>query len=154
LAVARVGLTVVLTEETDWVGGQLTSQAVPPDEHPWIEQFGCTALYRKFRDGVRDYYRRHYPLTTAARASANLNPGNGNVSKLCHEPRIAHAVLTEMLAPYQSIGRIKVLLNHKPVTAEVDGDRVKSVTVRDLLSGHDRIIEAPYFIDSTELGDL
>src|SRR5437667_465258 len=37
LAAARAGLRVILTEETDWVGGQLTSQAVPPDEHPWIE---------------------------------------------------------------------------------------------------------------------
>jgi NADPH-dependent 2,4-dienoyl-CoA reductase/sulfur reductase-like enzyme len=33
LAAARNGMRVILTEETDWVGGQLTSQAVPPDEH-------------------------------------------------------------------------------------------------------------------------
>jgi NADPH-dependent 2,4-dienoyl-CoA reductase/sulfur reductase-like enzyme len=34
LAVARLGRRVILTEETYWVGGQLTNQAVPPDEHP------------------------------------------------------------------------------------------------------------------------
>src|SRR5712671_3543246 len=62
LAAARTGNRVILTEETDWIGGQLTAQAVPPDEHPWIEAFGCTASYRRFRNGVRDYYRRHYPL--------------------------------------------------------------------------------------------
>src|SRR5580693_3395628 len=56
LAAARAGLRVILTEETDWIGGQLTSQAVPPDEHPWIEQFGCTRSYRDFRRSVRDYY--------------------------------------------------------------------------------------------------
>ena len=50
-------MRVVLTEETDWIGGQLTSQAVPPDEHPWIEKFGCTRRYREYRDAVRDYYR-------------------------------------------------------------------------------------------------
>ena len=38
------GRTVVLTEPTDWIGGQLTSQAVPPDEHPWIEQFGAQRI--------------------------------------------------------------------------------------------------------------
>ena len=43
IAVARVGRRVILTEETAWVGGQLTNQAVPPDEHPWIEEFGATA---------------------------------------------------------------------------------------------------------------
>ena len=49
LAAARAGASVILTEETDWIGGQLTSQAVPPDEHPWIEERGCTKLYRSFR---------------------------------------------------------------------------------------------------------
>jgi NADPH-dependent 2,4-dienoyl-CoA reductase/sulfur reductase-like enzyme len=66
LAALRNGMRVVLTEETDWLGGQLTAQAVPPDEHPWIEEFGCTRSYREYRDAVRKYYRRHYPLTTAA----------------------------------------------------------------------------------------
>jgi NADPH-dependent 2,4-dienoyl-CoA reductase/sulfur reductase-like enzyme len=66
IAACRSGRRVVLTEETDWVGGQLTAQAVPPDEHPWIEQFGCTGLYREFRDGIRAYYRTWYPLTAAA----------------------------------------------------------------------------------------
>src|SRR5690348_11064378 len=56
LAALRNGMRVVLTEETDWIGGQLTSQAVPPDEHPWIEEFGCTRSYREYRNAVRDYY--------------------------------------------------------------------------------------------------
>src|SRR6476469_6913920 len=58
LGALRNGLRVILTEETDWIGGQLTSQAVPPDEHRWIEAFGSTDSYRSFRTGVRDYYRR------------------------------------------------------------------------------------------------
>jgi len=53
LAACEAGLNVILTEETDWIGGQLTSQAVPPDEHPWIESFGCTRSYREYRDRVR-----------------------------------------------------------------------------------------------------
>lgn len=57
LAVARLGRRVILTEETHWVGGQLTNQAVPPDEHPWIEEFGATASYRALRTGIRNYYR-------------------------------------------------------------------------------------------------
>ena len=57
LAALRNGRTVVLTEPTDWIGGQLTAQAVPPDEHPWIEQFGANASYRALRQGIRDYYR-------------------------------------------------------------------------------------------------
>src|SRR5947209_2293482 len=100
LAALRNGRTVVMTEPTDWVGGQLTQQAVPPDEHPWIEQFGGNASYFALRRGIRDYYRRNYPLTAEARARPDLNPGGGSVSRLCHEPRVALAVLTDLLAPY------------------------------------------------------
>ena len=75
LAAAQSGHSVILTEETDWLGGQLTSQAVPPDEHPWIEQFGCTATYRELRDRIREYYRRNYPLTEEARRPPLPQPG-------------------------------------------------------------------------------
>ena len=67
LSALRAGRTVVLTEPTDWIGGQLTSQAVPPDEHPWIEQFGSSASYRALRQGIRDYYRHHYSLRSEER---------------------------------------------------------------------------------------
>lgn len=154
LAALRNGRTVVLTEPTDWVGGQLTQQAVPPDEHPWIERFGGNASYLGLRRAIRDYYRRHYPLTEEARARHELNPGNGSVSRLCHEPRVALAALTELLAPHASAGRLTVLLEHAPVRAESQRDRVRSVTVRDLKTRDERVLVAPYFLDATELGDL
>lgn len=154
LAACRAGLRVVLTEETDWIGGQLTSQAVPPDEHPWIESFGCTRSYREFREGVRNFYRQHYPLTPEAKNTRQFNPGNGSVSRLCAEPRVALAVLEQLLAPHVSGGRLRVLLNHVPVSADMDGDRVKAVTVKPVDDGRARVLTAPYFIDATELGDL
>jgi hypothetical protein len=153
LAALRGGMRVVLTEETDWVGGQLTSQGVPPDEHPWIEQFGCTRAYRAYRDGVRQYYRDHYPLTEDARHRANFNPGDGSVSKLTHEPKVSLAVLEGMLAPYASSGALVLLLRHRPVAATVDRDHVKSATVLSDV-GVARTITAPYFLDATEQGDL
>src|SRR5438477_12626887 len=118
LAAARAGCQVIMTEETDWIGGQLTQQAVPPDEHPWIESFGCTRLYRQFRTAARDYYRRHYPLTTQTRANAHLNPGNGTVSRLTMEPRVALAVLRDLLAPYLSGRQVVLLLHHKAIHAD------------------------------------
>jgi hypothetical protein len=154
LAALRNGRTVVLTEPTDWVGGQLTQQAVPPDEHPWIEQFGGNASYFDLRRGIRDYYRRAYPLTAEALAKRDFNPGNGAVSRLCHEPRVALAVLTDRLAPFASSGKLHVLLEHEPVRAETRGDRVLSVTARDLKTHDERVLVAPYFLDATELGDL
>ena len=154
LAALRNGMSVVLTEETDWLGGQLTSQAVPPDEHPWIEEFGCTASYRAYRDAVRQYYRDHYPLTTQARNAVNLNPGNGSVSRLCHEFRVSVAVLNAFLAPYIGNGQLRLLLEHVPVSTQTNNDLVTDVAVHDLRSGDNRTISARYFVDATELGDL
>ena len=154
LSALRHGLTVVLTEETDWIGGQLTQQGVPPDEHPWIETHGSTQLYRKFRTGIRDYYKRNYPLTEEARSREFLNPGDGSVSRLCHEPRVAVAVLYEMLNPYISSGRLILLLEHKAVAADTDKDRILALKVIDLREQTYRILTAPCFVDATELGDL
>lgn len=154
LAAARNGRRVILIEETDWIGGQLTQQAVPPDEHPWIEQFGATRSYREFRTRIRDYYRRNYPLTASARARWNLNPGNGSVSALCHEPRVALAVLQEMLQPYVSSGRLTILLYHKAFAAETEGDFAQAVAARNRQNGDHLVLRATYFLDATELGDL
>jgi hypothetical protein len=154
LAACRAGRSVLLSEETDWVGGQLTAQGVPPDEHPWIEQFGCTASYRALREGIRDYYRRWYPLTRGARASAALNPGNGTVSRICAEPRAGVAVLEAMLAPHRAAGRLDLRLRHRPVAATTDGDTVTSVTLRDLETGGELTVPARYVLDATETGEL
>jgi hypothetical protein len=152
IAAARNGLKVILTESYDWIGGQLTSQAVPPDEHPWIEERGSTKTYRAFRQKVRDFYVRNYPLTDAARQNPLLNPGNGTVSKLCHEPRVALAVLLEMLAPLITAGRVHIRQSFRVKAAEMDRDAVIAVRGADRFA--DVVLMAPYFVDATETGDL
>ena len=143
-----------MTEETDWIGGQLTSQGVPPDEHRWIESFGCTRTYRKFRNAIRDYYRRHYPLTDNARDLKNLNPGSGSVSRLCHEPRVALACLESLLAPFEVNGQLTLLVQTKPIAAELVSDNIRSVEVFNMGTGHSLILNGSIFADATELGDL
>ena len=154
LAAVRNGRRVILTEETDWIGGQLTQQAVPPDEHPWIEFFGATRSYREFRSQIRDYYYRNYPLTPQAASRRALNPGSGSVSKLCHEPRVALAVLEQLLAPSVSGHQLIVLRRHKAISADTHSDSVKAVTVRSLDSGDNLTLSGQFFIDATEMGDL
>jgi len=154
LAAANTGKRVILTEETDWIGGQLTSQAVPPDEHPWIEQFGCTASYREFRNGVRDYYKRMFPVLPGPRSAIHFNPGNAIVSSISHEPRAALAVLRDMLALYIHNGRLTVLEKHKVESAEVEGDQIRSVTVRNAETGDSHVLTAAYFLDATDEGEL
>src|SRR4051794_16091061 len=73
LTAAKLGHRVVLTEATSWLGGQLTSQLVPPDEHPWIEEYAAPG-YAELRRRIRDYYRRNYPLRPQVKARPLLHP--------------------------------------------------------------------------------
>ncbi|WP_138466544.1 FAD-dependent oxidoreductase [Poseidonocella sp. HB161398] len=153
LAALKMGRSVILTEEYKWLGGQLTTQAVPPDENPWIEKDGSTASYRQLREGIRSYYRRHYPLTETTRGLSLLNPGSGNVSPLTAEPRVGVAVIGEMLAPWFGTGRLTVLLDTRPVAVEQTGDRFDAVEVDSREYGP-LVLRGRYVIDATELGDL
>ena len=154
LAALRNSLTVILTEETDWIGGQMTQQGVPPDEHQWIETKGATRLYRDFRNSVRQYYRDNYPLTEAAMADKYLNPGDGVVSKLCVEPAAALAVLLDMMKPYRKTGKLILLTDCKITAADYTGNKIHSLKAYNRLQNRTKILSAPYFIDATELGDL
>jgi hypothetical protein len=154
LSALRRGRRVVLADENAWLGGQLTAQATPPDEHPWSEMFGVTASYRELRDGIREYYRRWYPLTSEARARRNLNPGGGWVSPLCHEPAVAAAVIEAMLAPYRSGGQLVVLRPFRVVRADVDGDAVTAVHLTRTDADDDVVVSARYVLDATETGDV
>lgn len=154
LAAVKTGKHVILTEETDWIGGQLTSQAVPPDEHKYIEELGCTNSYRQFRNRVRAYYRNNFPLTTEAKNNKYLSPGNGNVGKVCHDPRVALSVLDEMLAPYVHSKLLTILTMHKVESADMTGDKVNYLTVKNMNTGDVIAISAAYFIDATDCGDV
>ena len=146
---------MVLTEPTDWIGGQLTSQAVPPDEHPWIEQFGRNARYQALRQGIRDYYRRHYPLTAEAAGRPVLEPGPGR--RLAALPRAeSRAGGADGDARAARVGGPTA----RPAGARAGPGRgrrrpgASAVIVRDRKTGDERTLVAPYFLDATELGDL
>ncbi|MDQ3179758.1 MAG: FAD-dependent oxidoreductase [Acidobacteriota bacterium] len=151
---AASGFQVVLTEESDWIGGQLTSQATPPDEHGWIEEFGCTKTYRQMRNAVRNYYKTNYPLTQKVKSNLFLNPGDGWVSPLCAEPSVFLKVLETMLAEYVNKGNLRILTEHFPVDADFETNKVRAVVLKNLKTGEAITISAKYFIDATELGEL
>ncbi len=160
LAAAKQGLHVILTEPTDWIGGQLTSQAVPPDEHRWIEKgIGAPGTFIEFRERVREFYRLNYPLTEEALENPILNPGNGWVSRLAHEPKIALQVLEDMLSVYVNTGRIRILYGTVPVEAVTEQDRIVSVTVQKNDQAPAGVASyttlfGSYYLDGTDEGDL
>jgi hypothetical protein len=143
-----------MTEPTHWLGGQVSQQAVPPDEHQWIESHGRTASYGEYRRRVREYYRLNYPLTRTASETEFLNPGNGAVSRICHEPAVSVAVLESMLAPYIQKGQLQILLHTEPLEAQTDGDSIQAVIVQSGFEKRNMILHAAFFVDASEEGDL
>jgi hypothetical protein len=154
LAALRLGQSVVLTEELDWLGGQLTAQAVPPDEYPWIESLISSQSYAQLRQAIRNFYLQHLPLTDHAVNAFCLNPGAGNVSSLCHEPWIAARVIDEMFEPWIAKGQLTVLRRHRLKRAEYQGDSITAIHFHDLLLDREITLQASIFIDATETGLL
>ncbi|KIL49854.1 hypothetical protein KP78_13220 [Jeotgalibacillus soli] len=151
LAACRGKLRVLLIEETDWLGGQSSAQGVPPDEHPWIEEFGCTASYREYRDRIRSHYLNKTPVLASAKSS-QFNPGEALVSKICHEPGVSAEVLLEMLKPHVNEGLLTIKLNTRILAGE---RRERNAVALELIHENNQSrVEAPYFIDATETGEL
>jgi hypothetical protein len=143
----QAGHRVVWAVQHPWWGGQLTSQAVPPDEHRLIERGGCSRSYRVFRDAMHAHYRAQSGFLDAGQMTEGCNPGDGWVSRLCMEPAVAHCYLRELLAPSLASGRLQIVQG-LPEAAIRDGRRVRSVRIAG------QGIEAAIFIDATETGAL
>ena len=80
------GKTVCMTEITDWVGGQISSQGTSAlDERPTQrERLFYPRGYLELRDRIAKYYDK-------------LNPGDCWVSVSCFLPRDAHQILFQQL---------------------------------------------------------
>lgn len=153
---------VVLTEETDWLGGQMTSQGVSAlDENHLVEICGANRSYQTFRESIRNRYKSDFKLVEHAAAEPWLNPGDCWVSWLAFEPKLAVQEIDKLFAPYIK-NNLSIKLRYKPVYATTgiclsSGKQSKEVThvgFIDLESGKCIEVNAKVIIDATELGDL
>ncbi len=152
LAAARAGRHVVLLEETDWLGGQLTAQGVSAlDEHEHIEAFGGTASYYRLRAMLRDHYRGR---AGEPGRRADFNPGACWVTRLAFEPLAALSAIEQMLRPFVESGRLTIRLRTKAVAASTEGDRIRAVVAMGLDDARLVRWHPELVIDATELGDL
>ncbi|ELS05552.1 glycerol-3-phosphate dehydrogenase [Xenococcus sp. PCC 7305] len=80
------GKTVCLTEITDWVGGQISSQGTSALDERTTQRSRLffPQGYLEFRDRIEDFY-------------GELNPGDCWVSYSCFLPKDAHEILAEQL---------------------------------------------------------
>jgi len=151
LTAAKRGHTVCLTEETSWIGGQMTAGGVSAlDENKFIEITSATRTYVEMRNRIRDHYRSTFQLKPAAMLD-NLNPGACYVSSLCFEPRVGVAVLEAMLKPHTSI---RVMPRTAVFRLDINQNRVQSALAYRFDSRDVVRIRPKFVLDATELGDL
>lgn len=154
ISASKEGKKVYLCEGTDWVGGQLTTQAVPPDEHKWIEKFGATKSYLEYRNKVRNHYRNLPNINDDIKNKEYFCPGNSWVSRIAHEPKVALQILNESIKPYMEKGLLEIDYDTIAIDSVVQADVITSVTVKNLKSEEIKSIEADYYLDATDCGDL
>ncbi|MDQ2732254.1 MAG: FAD-dependent oxidoreductase [Armatimonadota bacterium] len=151
LRAGRMGLSVSLVEDSDWIGGQLTAQGVcTPDETHLIEN-GCgPAAYLLLRHNIRQYYKDTFALSAAGAKEAYFNPGACWVGYLSVEPKVARDLLTEMLA---ALPNVTIYLNTTVTGAETSGNSVTALAGVDSDGAESRFV-GRFFLDATDLGDL
>lgn len=148
LALASQGVKCVMSEPHRWLGGQLTSQAVPLDEHPWIEDFGRTELYAELRRRLR----ARYAVEDRGFDLGRGNPGQAWVSRLAIEPRLAAEVFESWLGSYRKT--LTLLRGYRPESAEVRDERILSVQMVHVETGEEVRVEPQFVLEATELGEL
>jgi hypothetical protein len=153
IAAVKAGAKVCLSEETSWLGGQMTAQGVSAlDENYLVETSGATATYLALRKAIRSHYRE----IAAEKAAENdrLDPGNCWVSRLAFEPQVALAKLDELLAPATKKQQLRIFPRHKVVALRIERGKIKGALAVDLDTGNFIEFRPGICLDATELGDL
>ncbi|MBP9090599.1 FAD-dependent oxidoreductase [bacterium] len=147
-------LSTILTEETSWLGGQMTSQGVSAlDENKFVETTGACKSYLDMREAIRQAYRDTGKLTDTAASDPLLHPGQSWVTRLAFEPEMALPVLDNLLLPRVKSGNLNILQRLKAV-AVARQSAIQAVLFVDLDTGAFHEIQPRIVIDATELGDL
>ncbi|MGB7494578.1 MAG: FAD-dependent oxidoreductase [Candidatus Acidiferrum sp.] len=144
---------VCMTEPTNWIGGQMTSQGISAfDDNEWTETTGATRSFRTLRQKIREHYAPM--LRTGVKAGSSVNPGLCWVSYECSEATVDHQVLLSMLDPHIKSGKLGIFLRTVPIAVEKRGNAIDSVIVYGFQSHNFVRLKGKVFIDATELGEF
>lgn len=135
---ARMGASVALIEQSDWIGGQMTGAAVSTMDDKTLTR---TGIYQEFIEKVREYYKAR---------ETNVNICYWGSDTVAFEPWVGRMLLQDMIT---KTGNIHVFLRTAPVSAKLSGHRVVSAVFEDG-DKKQTVISAKIFIDATECGDF
>lgn len=142
---ARMGASVLLLEETEWIGGQMNAAAVTSmdEASDLVRQRG---VYREFLGRVFGHYE---PL--------GIHPETAyNFRRPCMEPRVGRRILHDMLDEARGDGVLDLVLRATVRGVKKEGDTVTGVEIA--FAGGEkkasRAIRCKILVDATEWGDV
>lgn len=142
---ARMGCSVLLLEETDWIGGQMNAAAVTS-----MDEGGT--LVRK-----RGIYREWCGLVAAHYQALGINHMTAYWnSHTCLEPRVGRRLLHVLLGDARGRGVLDLALRARVTKVMKKGDTITGVEVVNAADkdGPPHTIQCRMLIDATEWGDV
>ena len=143
---ARLGASVLIVEETDWIGGQMNAAAVTSmDEGATLVRE--RGLYHEFVDEVN----AHYEALGMSAETAYWG------SHICLEPRVGQDILYAMLAKARAkTTALDISLRSKITKVLKSGDTVTGVEVAITTPQglETRTFQSKALVDATEWGDV
>ena len=146
---AREGLSVLLVNHTQHLGGFVTSGA-----GGWEAPYDGlrSPLYGEMRTGAADYYRQTYGEGSQQHlASLPDAKSRAHIDRPKIEPRIAELLFNRMVEREKTL---TVLLGHTAVEARREGSLLKSITLKPLHGKSSVTVSAKVFADGMYEGDL
>jgi len=151
---ARSGAKVLLLEETDWIGGQMSAAAVTTmDEDSVHMKFPVRerGLYREFHESMVLYYHtlEKDPFVTYFGWPQQREGG--------YEPKAARAVLYAFIKDAREHGSVLDLsLRTRVVGVKKVGDTINGATLEsvDETVSHQTEVRCKVLVDATEYGDV
>ncbi len=138
---ARLGARVALIEETDWIGGQMTTSAdATMDEGGTITL--NSGMYAEFLERMRAYYLVR---------GKSVGTCYGSDQRHCFEPSAIQKILYETLGDANDAGpgRIDLYLRER-VAKVLESDQ----TVGGVVTARGHTFHSKIVIDATEFGDI
>lgn len=138
---ARMGASVLLLEETDWIGGQMNAAAVTSmDEGGLLVRE--RGIYREFFERVEAHYRAIGKTAETAYFFRHL----------CLEPRVGRQILDAMMDEARKGAALDVALRTRVIQVIKEGNAVTGVVLQTTCGT--RRVACPILIDATEWGDV
>lgn len=142
---ARMGRSVLLLEETDWIGGQMNAAAVTSMDEG-VTLVRERGLYRELCGLIAAHYQ---PLGINY-ATAYWN------SHVCVEPRVGRRLLHMLLSDARGNGILDLALRSRVTKVSRLGDTVTGVEIESVTDAgrESHAIASKVLIDATEWGDV